>query len=212
MELSECENKFEELSRYAPHLVSTELMKAKHYKRGLRPEIGQIKNDSVLEVSMPSGRIIYTDRIVKVVQIDFDGLTLKADLYVIEMKKFDIILGMVCFKKEVIFRRSGKEEFRFYRSRIRALPRIISALKAESMLRKADCQGYLVSLTSKSTQEKVLDDVPIVREYVDVFFEDLSSTPPDRQVEFTIDLIPGTSPMSKAPYRMTPKELQELKM
>lgn len=40
--------------------------------------------------------------------------------------------------------------------------------------------------------------------------EDLSGIPPDRQVEFTIDLIPGAAPVSKAPYRMAPKELQEL--
>ncbi|XP_022853826.1 uncharacterized protein LOC111375257 [Olea europaea var. sylvestris] len=79
------------------------------------------KNASVLEVSMPSGGTIDTNRIAKGVQIDFDGLTLEADLYVIEMKDFDIFLGMdwlgenramiVCFEKEVIFRRLGEEEF-----------------------------------------------------------------------------------------------------
>jgi hypothetical protein len=79
------------------------------------------------------------------------------------------------------------------------------------MLRKPDFQGYLVSLTSTSSQEKVLDDVPIVGEYADVFPDDLSGTPPDRQVEFMIDLVPGATHVSKAPYRMAPKELQELK-
>ncbi|XP_022852052.1 uncharacterized protein LOC111373706 [Olea europaea var. sylvestris] len=214
MELSEYENKFEELFRYAPHLVSTELMKVKRYERSLCLEIRILsvsnilvyvlidvgathsfisnaclakinascqKNDSVPEVSMPSGGTIDTDRIAKGVRIDFDGLTLEADL-------------------------PGKEEFRFYRSRIKALPRIISALKPESMLRKTDYQGYLISLTNTSTQEKVNCDVPIVREYVDVFPEDLPGTLPDRQVEFTIDLIPGATPMSKAPYRMALKE------
>ncbi|XP_022859253.1 uncharacterized protein LOC111380023 [Olea europaea var. sylvestris] len=180
------------------------------------------KNDSVLEVSMPSSGTIDMDRIDKGVQIDFDGLTLEANLYVIEMKDFDIILGMdwlgenramiVCFEKEVIFRRPGEEEFRFCGSKIKALPRVISALKAESMLRKADCQEYLVSITSTSTQEKVLGNVPIVREYVYVFPEDLPGTPHDRQVKFTIDLISGAIPVSKSLYRMSPKELQELKM
>ncbi|CAA0810785.1 Uncharacterized mitochondrial protein AtMg00860, partial [Striga hermonthica] len=54
-------------------------------------------------------------------------------------------------------------------------------------------------------------DVPVVREFVDVFPNELPGGPPNRQVEFSIDLIPGAGPVSKAPYRMAPKELQELK-
>ena len=57
-----------------------------------------------------------------------------------------------------------------------------------------------------------LEDIPIVREYPDVFPEDLPSLPPEREVEFTIDLVPGTGPMSKAPYRMALVELKELKV
>lgn len=79
-------------------------------------------------------------------------------------------------------------------------------------MRKADCQGCLISLTSTSTQEKVLDDVPIVREYGDMFLDYPSGTLLDRQVQFTIDLVPRATLASKAPYRMAQKELQELKM
>ena len=56
-----------------------------------------------------------------------------------------------------------------------------------------------------------LDDIPIVREYPDVFLEDLLRIPIDREIEFSIDLLTGTSPISKAPYRMAPTELKELK-
>jgi len=56
-----------------------------------------------------------------------------------------------------------------------------------------------------------LEDIPIVREFPDVFPEDLSGLPPDREIEFSIDLLPGSSPISKAPYRMAPVELRELK-
>ncbi|XP_022874312.1 uncharacterized protein LOC111393154 [Olea europaea var. sylvestris] len=179
-------------------------------------------NDNVLEVSMPSEGTIDTDRIATGVQINFDGLMLEADLYVIKMRDFDIILGMdllgknrvtiVCFEKEVIFQRSGEEEFRFYGSKVKALPRVISALKAKSMLRKPDCQGYLVSLIGTSSQDKILNDVPILREYANMFPNDLPGIPLNRQVEFTIDLVPEATLVSKAPYRMAPKELQELKM
>jgi hypothetical protein len=53
--------------------------------------------------------------------------------------------------------------------------------------------------------------VPIVREFIDVFLDDLPGLPPYREIEFCIDLVPGTEPISMAPYRMAPAELRELK-
>jgi hypothetical protein len=57
-----------------------------------------------------------------------------------------------------------------------------------------------------------LEDIPIAREYPDTFPDDLTGMPPDRDMEFTIDLQPGTMPISRRPYKMTPKELAELKV
>jgi hypothetical protein len=54
-----------------------------------------------------------------------------------------------------------------------------------------------------------LENIPVVCEYPDVFPEDLPSMPPDRDVEFVTELQPGTTPVSKRPYRMPPKELAE---
>jgi hypothetical protein len=56
-----------------------------------------------------------------------------------------------------------------------------------------------------------LENIPVVCEYPDVFLDDLPGMPPDRDVEFVIELQPGTTPISKRPYRMPPKELAELK-
>ena len=56
-----------------------------------------------------------------------------------------------------------------------------------------------------------LDDIPVVREFSDVFPKDLLGIPIDREIEFSIDLLLGTSPISKAPYRMALTELKELK-
>ncbi|GKC20732.1 putative reverse transcriptase domain-containing protein [Tanacetum coccineum] len=68
----------------------------------------------------------------------------------------------------------------------------------------------IAQVTSKKTadksEEKQLEDVPIVRE----FPEDLPGLPPARQVEFQIDLVPGAAPVARAPYRLAPAELQEL--
>jgi hypothetical protein len=56
-----------------------------------------------------------------------------------------------------------------------------------------------------------LSDIPVVNEYTDVFPEDIMSLPPEREVEFSIDLVPGSQPISVAPYNMSPLELRELK-
>ena len=60
-------------------------------------------------------------------------------------------------------------------------------------------------------EEVELEDIPVVRDFGDVFPEDLPGLPPERDIEFAIDLIPGTAPISLPPYRMAPAELKELK-
>ncbi|MCI47664.1 enzymatic polyprotein, partial [Trifolium medium] len=56
-----------------------------------------------------------------------------------------------------------------------------------------------------------IEELPVVCEFPDVFLDDVSDLPPEIEVEFTIDLMPGTSPISMAPYRMSVSELRELK-
>ena len=60
-------------------------------------------------------------------------------------------------------------------------------------------------------ETSTLEDVPVVCEYPDVFPEELLGMPPDRDIEFIIDLIPGTGPIAKRPYRIATDELKELK-
>ncbi|GKB58058.1 putative reverse transcriptase domain-containing protein [Tanacetum coccineum] len=64
--------------------------------------------------------------------------------------------------------------------------------------------------TEDNSEKKRLEDVPIIRDFPDVFPEDLSGLPPTRQVEFQIDLIPGAAPVARAPYRLAPSEMKEL--
>nr|GFC08083.1 putative reverse transcriptase domain-containing protein [Tanacetum cinerariifolium] len=85
--------------------------------------------------------------------------------------------------------------------------------KTQKYIQKG-CQVYLAQVTSKKAEdksgEKRLEDVPIVREFTEVFLEDLPGLPPTRQVEFQIDLVPGAAPVARAPYRFAPAEMQEL--
>ena len=62
-----------------------------------------------------------------------------------------------------------------------------------------------------SMEAKSLEEVPVVNEYPDIFPEELPGMPPDRGIEFVIDLVPGTSPIAKRPYMMAASELTELK-
>jgi hypothetical protein len=70
---------------------------------------------------------------------------------------------------------------------------------------------YTNSCTYAATGIK-LRDIPIVCEYPDIFPDDLPGMPPDRDIEFVLELQPGTAPISKRPYRMPPNELAELKI
>ncbi|GKF48134.1 hypothetical protein Tco_0141385, partial [Tanacetum coccineum] len=58
--------------------------------------------------------------------------------------------------------------------------------------------------------EPKLGDISVVRDFEDVFSEDLSGLPPQRQVKFCIDLVTGATPIAKSPYRLAPSEMQEL--
>ena len=83
-------------------------------------------------------------------------------------------------------------------------------MRAKKLL-ASGCMGYLATIVNKSVEAKGnVEDVPIVRDFVDVFPEELPGLPRDREIQFEIELLPGTAPISKAPYRMAPAELKEL--
>ncbi|GJU49646.1 putative reverse transcriptase domain-containing protein [Tanacetum coccineum] len=72
------------------------------------------------------------------------------------------------------------------------------------------CQVFIAQVMEKKSDEKRLEDIPVVREFPKVFPEDLPGIPPVRQVEFQIDLIPGAAPVARAPYRLAPSKMHEL--
>ena len=147
---------------------------------------------------------------------------LRADLIAIEMKDFDVILGMDflgehnavidCYHRKVTFRPNGGEKFSFKGRSLLNHKMIISSMRAQRMLSNG-CVGFLASIVDRSKEEKINPtNVPIVREFVDIFPEELPGLPPVREISFEIELLPGTGPISKAPYRMAPAELKELQI
>jgi hypothetical protein len=89
--------------------------------------------------------------------------------------------------------------------------RFISSLQLRESMRKG-CKLYAILVLNEKGVAEGLEHLPMVKEFVDVFPEELPGMPPERDLEFSIDLKPGTEPIARTPYRMSTPELQELKM
>ncbi|GJS92938.1 Toll/interleukin-1 receptor domain-containing protein [Tanacetum coccineum] len=114
------------------------------------------------------------------------------------------------YSRRVIFGDIHAPEFIYHGSLPGKPMKIISALKARTLLSHG-CEGFLATIHDTTSDVSSIHDQPIVSEFQDVFPEELPGIPPIRDVEFNIELIPGAEPISKAPYRMAPIELKELK-
>ena len=88
--------------------------------------------------------------------------------------------------------------------------KLVSVMRAHKLLGKG-CDGFLCHVVKTEDTGPSLDDIPIARAFPDVFPDEILGMPPLREVEFCIDLTPGGTPISKAPYRMAQAELKELK-
>jgi hypothetical protein len=89
--------------------------------------------------------------------------------------------------------------------------RFISSLQLWKSMHKG-CKLYVILELNKKGLTEGLEHLLVVREFADVFLEELPSMPPERELEFTIDLKPRTDPIARTPYRMSTLELQELRM
>ncbi|GJS38963.1 putative reverse transcriptase domain-containing protein [Tanacetum coccineum] len=182
--------------------------------------------DHGYDVELADGKIIEVNTLIRGCTLNFLNHPFNIDLMPVELGSFDVIIGMdwltkyhaviVCDEKLVrvpfgneilIFRGDGSNNG--HESRLN----IISCTKTQKYLLKG-CQVFLAHITAKKaedkSEEKRLEDVPIVRDFPEVFPEDLPGIPPVRQVEFQIDLVPGAAPVARAPYRLAPSEMKEL--
>ena len=87
---------------------------------------------------------------------------------------------------------------------------MISVLEAKRLLLK-ECESYLAYVVDTSVTKVNLENVPMLCEFLNVFLEDLLELPPDRELEFGIEILPGLAPIFIPPYRIAPMELKELK-
>ena len=87
---------------------------------------------------------------------------------------------------------------------------VISTMQARCFLRKG-CEAFLALVLDFKRGQMNLEEIPVIKESPDVFPEELSGLPPEREVDMAIEVLHGTTPISRAPYRMAPTELKELK-
>nr|GEV99575.1 putative reverse transcriptase domain-containing protein [Tanacetum cinerariifolium] len=87
--------------------------------------------------------------------------------------------------------------------------KVISCIKARKFIERGS-QFFVAHVTEKEPQEKQIEDVPVIRDFPEVFPGDLPGLPPPRQVEFRINHVPGATPVTRAPYRLAPSEMKEL--
>ena len=113
--------------------------------------------------------------------------------------------------KRVTLRTLSGEEVTFMGEKSNHLSNVISTAIARTMVRKG-CEAYLAYVIDTKKAEPSLSDIHTVCDYSNVFLEELSGLPPQREIEYAIDVVSSATPASITPYRMAPVELKELKL
>nr|GEX47604.1 retrovirus-related Pol polyprotein from transposon TNT 1-94 [Tanacetum cinerariifolium] len=137
---------------------------------------------------------------------------------VTELGSFNVIIGMDWLSKNDAAILCGEKNVRIplknkaliiEGDRNQSRLKIISCIKARKYIENG-CELFLDQVTRTVSKEKRVEDVPVIRDFLEVLPEDLPGLSPPRQVEFCIDLIPGATPVARVPYRLAPSELKEL--
>ncbi|GJW29964.1 putative reverse transcriptase domain-containing protein [Tanacetum coccineum] len=150
--------------------------------------IPSITIDTFYNIEMADGNLVSTNTIIKGCTLTLLNQPFEIDLMPIKLGSFDVVIGMDWLSK--------------YRAKILCDEKVVHI--------PIDGETLIIRVVEKKADEKRLEDIPVVKEFPDVFPEDLPGIPPVRQVEFQIDLIPGAAPIARTPYRLAPSEMQEL--
>jgi hypothetical protein len=139
------------------------------------------------------------DRIVHNASFELVGREFSTDLIILKVQGLDILLGMSSMK--------------LHRAVLVIAGRLVHL--DSPVYSKVILHPPVVSCTMASLHHMVelkLEDIHVIREFLDVFPDDLPGMPPEMAIECKIELQPGTAPIAKAPYKMSPMEMKELKI
>ena len=163
----------------------------------------------LVHVSSPGG-LISSSVVCPGCMISIDGDDFVANLMVIPLPVFDVILGMdwlhrycaviSCFWKTVSLEAPSGQIITFQAS---APPYSLNVMASLFSTRHFVKSGFLWTLAEKPTKSLLIEEIRVIQDYPDVFPGELPGMPPKREVELCIDLIPGTRPVSLAPYHLS---------
>ncbi|GJZ53689.1 putative reverse transcriptase domain-containing protein [Tanacetum coccineum] len=180
--------------------------------------IPPITLDTTYDIEMANGNLVGTNTVIQGCTLILLNQPFEIDLMPIKLGSFDVVIGMdwlskyhariICDEKFVHVPING-ETLIIQGDQSKTRLSLISCIKTERYISRG-CQVFIAQVIEKKSDDKRLEDIPIVREFLEVFPEDLPGLPPVRQVEFRIDLIPGAAPVARAPYRLAPSEMHEL--
>ncbi|GJZ66576.1 putative reverse transcriptase domain-containing protein [Tanacetum coccineum] len=199
--------RFHELARLVPRTVTSESKRIDRYIRGLASasrrtmEISRVRSFSIAakEAQQDLNVMMKINKIVRGCGLELECHTFIIDSISFGHGSFDVNVGMdwlsklrakiVCFEKIVQIQLSNGE---------------ILEVHGEGP------EGNLKQLKTMKVNEPKLKDIPVICKFPGVFSEDLLGLPPSGEVKFRIDLVPGSMPVAKSPYRLAPTEMQEL--
>ena len=175
----------------------------------------------ILTVTKPVGKQVECSTYYPSCTVKIDGVTFPADLILLDIPDFDVISGMDwlsdqhatmdCFNKTISFKLDGtSSKVKFHGEKRVSQASLISTLSTVKLLRSG-CEGF-IAFFIEDKQSQGVEKILVVCEFPDVFPEEIPGLPPVREVKFTIELTPGTAPISIALYRMAPAKLGELKL
>ncbi|GJS53054.1 putative reverse transcriptase domain-containing protein [Tanacetum coccineum] len=181
-------------------------------------DIDPVKINTSYEIELADGRVVSTNTVLKGCALNFVNHLFEIDLMSIELGTFDVIIGMdwlvkhdaviVCGEK-VVHIPYGNKMLVVESDKGMSRLKVISCIKARKYIERG-CHLFLAHVTEKKSKAKRLEDVPVIRDFFEVFPDEFPGLPPPRQVEFQIDLVSGAAPVARAPYHLAPSEMKEL--
>ncbi|XP_071719386.1 uncharacterized protein [Rutidosis leptorrhynchoides] len=172
-----------------------------------------------LEVEVASGKTVPVTTSVSGLSIEIDGSVFPVICLVMPIPSFDVVLGMNwlsrhkesknCDKKIIYFSLADGTcaVARGERGGFNCL--LISMMKAKKSLAKG-CDSFLAYVIDAKKEKTTVADIPVVRDFPEVFPDELPGLPPVREVEYRIDLMPGSTLVAKAPYRLAPSDIRDM--
>ncbi|GKV38840.1 hypothetical protein SLEP1_g46705 [Rubroshorea leprosula] len=155
--------------------------------------------DCVLVVNTPSKEVLTSKTIYRSYRVMVEGRVLLADLILLGIVEFDVILGMDwlsthdamvdCYEKVVTFSAPNQPVIQFEGEKAGSFPLLVSCMQADKMLQH-ECYGYLAYVFESKDKPVSVEGIWVVEDFPDVFPKELPGLPPNREIKFTINLVP----------------------